>query len=464
MTPVEYASGKRHGFSSWLAETKAMLILGVPLIGAQLAQMAINATDTLMIGWLGATELAASVLALQLFFMTWLAGLGIIQAVMPLASRAEGQGDVRGVRRAARMGIWIAVSYTSLGMVLLWHGESILLYLQQDPEVSKIAGEYLRVVQWSMYPSLIVVALRCFLTCIQKAQIVLWATLVSAVVNAVLDYGLIFGHWGFPEMGILGAAIASIGTAIASAVFLVVYILWEPKVRTYDVFVRIWRADWGAFFEILRLGWPISLMLLAETGLFGASAFMMGWIGTLELAAHGIAVQLAGIAFMIPVGFSNAATARVGQALGRNDEDGLRRSGWVAICLAGFFAVIGSMLFWLFPEALIGLYLDESNPYAADVLRLGIPLLAIAALFQLADGVQGVAAGVLRGMSDTTTPMIIAIIGYWAIGFTMAYVLAFPMGYGPEGIWAGLAAGLMFCAVVLTVRFHKRKEWKLVRF
>ncbi|OKL44038.1 MATE family efflux transporter [Pseudovibrio exalbescens] len=464
MTRVEHAGGQPPALSLWLTEYKATLVLGLPLIGAQLAQMAINATDTLMIGWLGAQQLAASVLALQLFFMSWLAGLGIIQAVMPLASRAEGQGDIRGVRRASRMGIWVAFAYTSLAMTWLWNGESILLFLGQDPEVSRIAAEYLRVVQWSMYPSLFVVALRSFLTCIQKAQIVLWATVASALVNAILDYGLIFGAWGLPELGIMGAAIASVGTAFASAIILVIYIFWQPEVRTYEVFVRLWRADWGAFFEILRLGWPISLMLLAETGLFGASAFMMGWIGTLELAAHGIAAQLTGIAFMIPVGFSNAAIARVGRALGRQDADGLQRAGWCAISLAAAFAIFGGGLFWIFPEALIGFYLDESNPNAAAVLVMAVPLLIIAGLFQLADGVQGVASGVLRGLSDTKIPMMIAIFGYWAIGFTMAYVLAFPLGFGPEGIWAGLALGLTFCAVSLTLRFHKRREWKIVPF
>ena len=444
MTRVDdIGAAKKLDVSAWLGESKATLILGLPLIGAQLAQMAINATDALMIGWLGAKELAASVLALQLFFILFLAGLGFLQAVMPLASKAEGKGDIRAVRRASRMGIWIAFLYTTLAMVVLWNGEQLLLSLGQKPDVAAIAAEYLRVVQWSMYPSLFVVALRSFLTSIERSQVVLWATIASALLNAFLDYAFIFGNFGFPKMGIVGAGIATLGTATASCLILICYVMWEDKTRQYEVFVRIWRADWPAFFEILRLGWPISLMLVAEVGLFAAAALMMGWIGTLELAAHGIAGQLSGIAFMIPLGFSQAAVVRVGIASGRHDANRISLAAWVAMAWVVAFSIVGATLFFAYPETLIGFYLDTDNPNAAEVIRLGVPLVYIAAAYMIADSIQVVAAGVLRGLSDTWVPMIIAIVGYWVIGMSISYVLAFPMGWGPEGIWTGLAAGLL---------------------
>ncbi|SDR32474.1 MATE family efflux transporter [Pseudovibrio sp. Tun.PSC04-5.I4] len=464
MTRVENTGvAKTTAMSAWWEESRATLILGVPLIGAQLAQMAINATDALMIGWLGATELAASVLALQLFFLTWLAGLGLLQAVMPLASRAEGKGDVRSVRRASRMGLWISFIYTTLAMVVLWNGESILLALGQEQKVSAIAASYLRIVQWSMYPSLFVMALRSFLTSIERSQIVLWATVVSALLNGALDYVLVFGYYGFPKLGILGAGIASVGTAFASCVILIAYVLWEEKSQKYEVFVRFWRADWPAFFEILRLGWPISLMLVAEVGLFAAAALMMGWIGTLELAAHGIAGQLSGIAFMIPLGFANAAVVRVGMALGRNEVDGITRAAWVAIIWAIIIGILGAILFLAIPEVLLGFYLDSSNPDALEVIRIGVPLVLIAAIYMVVDGIQVVAGGVLRGLSDTRVPMVIAIVGYWVIGVPLSYVMAFVFDWGPAGIWVGLASGLFVTGILLLIRFHYRDRLGLVR-
>ncbi|MTI16564.1 MATE family efflux transporter [Rhodobacteraceae bacterium RKSG542] len=459
MASFEKFGGRKAGpLELWLKEAKATLLLGLPLIGAQLAQMAINVTDTVMIGWLGADQLAAAVLANQLYYIVWLAGLGLVQAVMPLASQAAGQGDVRGVRRAARMGMWIALGFSTLGMGVLWQGEQILLLLGQDPNVSALAGEYLRILQWSIYPSLFVMAVRSFLTSLERAQIVLWATVISALFNAVLDYAFIFGKFGMPEMGIVGAGVASVGTNALAAVILIWYVLNEPTVKTYEVFVRFWRADWGAFFETLRLGWPYSLALVAETGLFSAAAFMMGWFGTLEVAAHGIVAQLAGLAFMIPIGFSNATVVRVGLALGRKDAQGIMLAGWCSILMAMGVAVVGASLFWLLPEIWIGFYLDQTNPNAAAVLALGVPLLVWAAAFQVFDGIQVVAAGALRGLSDTRTPMIIAFIGYWVIGIPMSYVLAFKLGFGPEGIWIGLAGGLAASAAMLTWRFYRRRE------
>lgn len=464
MTRVEDTGvAKTTAMSAWWEESRATLILGLPLIGAQLAQMAINATDALMIGWLGAIELAASVLALQLFFFIWLAGLGFLQAVMPLASRAEGKGDVRSVRRASRMGLWISFIYTTLAMVVLWNGESLLLALGQEPEVSAIAASYLRIVQWSMYPSLFVMALRSFLTSIERSQIVLWATVASALLNAALDYVLIFGYYGFPKLGILGAGIASVGTAFASCVILIAYVLWEEKSQKYEVFVRFWRADWPAFFEILRLGWPISLMLVAEIGLFAAATLMMGWIGTLELAAHGIAMQLSGIAFMIPLGFANAAVVRVGIAAGRNDVGGITRAAWVAIIWAIIIGILGAILFLAIPEVLLAFYLDSSNPDAPAVIRIGVPLVLIAAIYMIVDGVQVVAGGVLRGLSDTRMPMVIAIVGYWFIGMPLSYVMTFVFDWGPAGIWVGLATGLFVTGILLLIRFQYRDQLGLVR-
>ncbi|MEX3009342.1 MATE family efflux transporter [Hoeflea sp. TYP-13] len=447
---------------SWAGHTKATLTLGVPLIGAQLAQMAINVTDTVMVGWLGATELAATVLATQIFFLFFIFGSGFALAVMPVAAQAHGRDDVRGVRRSVRMGMWVILLYGALVMMPLWMTESILLMLGQSKETAALAGDYMRVAQWAMVPSLLIMAFRSYLSALERAQIVLWATVAGTLLNAFLNYAFIFGNFGAPRMGVVGAAVASLGTNLLSCLLLLLYCVLKRELRRYELMVRFWRSDWQAFFEVLKLGWPISATILAEVGLFAGASVMIGWIGTIELAAHGIALQLAGIAFMFPLGLSSAATVRVGNAYGRNDWLGLSRAGTVAIGLVVAVTLLLATVFWTVPEVLIGWYLDEDNPDAGAVLRHAVPLLAVAAAFQLVDGLQVIGAGLLRGLKDTKVPMVFAVISYWAVGMTAAYVLAFPAGLGAVGVWWGLALGLSVAALLMNWRYQQRERLGLV--
>ena len=447
---------------SWAGHTRATLALGVPLIGAQLAQIAIGVTDTVMIGWLGAPELAAAVLGAQAFFLFFIFGTGFSLAVMPLAAQAHGRDDVRGLRRSVRMGMWVILLYSAIVMVPLWMTESILLALGQPPETAALAGDYMRVAQWAMAPSLMIMAFRSYLSALERAQVVLWATVAGTIANAFLNYMFIFGNFGAPRLEVVGAAVASVGTATVTFLLLMLYTVTRRDLQRYELLVRFWRPDWQAFFEVLRLGWPISATILAETSLFAASSIMIGWIGTVELAAHGIALQLASIAFMFPLGLSGAATVRVGNAYGRGDWVGLGRAGSVAIVLAVVITLSLAAVFWIFPEALIGLYLDRSNPDAIEVLRHAVPLLVVAAAFQTVDGLQAVGAGLLRGLKDTKVPMVYAVVSYWAIGMSAAYLLAFYWDLGAVGVWWGLAIGLLLAAVLMNWRFQRREQLGLV--
>ena len=447
---------------SWTGHAKATLSLGVPLIGAQLAQMAINVTDTVMVGWLGAPELAATVLATQAFFLFYIFGSGFALAVMPVAAQAHGRDDVRGVRRSVRMGMWVIFFYSALIMFPLWMTESILLALGQVEETAALAGDYMRVAQWAMLPSLLIMAFRSYLSALERAQIVLWATVAGTLLNAFLNYAFIFGNFGAPRMGVVGAAVASLGTNLLSCVLLLLYCVLKQQLRRYELMVRFWRPDWQAFFEVLKLGWPIGAMILAEAGLFAGASVMIGWIGTIELAAHGIALQLAGIAFMFPLGLSSAATVRVGNAYGRGDMIGLSRAGIVATALSVAITLVLASVFWSVPHVLIGWYLDEHNPDAEDVLRHAVPLLAVAAAFQLVDGLQAMGAGMLRGLKDTKVPMFIAIFSYWPIGMSAAYLFAFKLEMGAVGVWWGLALGLLVAATLLNLRYRWRERIGLV--
>lgn len=447
--------GKRDK-QSWAAHIWATLALGLPLVGTQIAQIAIATTDVIMLGWYGTEELASTVLGSQAFFVVFIFGSGFANAILPLAAQAEGRNDPTHVRRSVRMGMWILLLYAVVAMPLLWQLEPALIALGQKPELAALASDYIRIAQWGMFPAVMMMALRSFFAARSRAAIVLWSALFGTLVNGILNYGLIFGNFGMPEMGVRGAAVASVFSSTVIFLIMAGWALFHPRHQQYRLFQRFWRPEWPAFFEVFRLGLPIGLTILAETGLFLAASVMMGWLGTVPLAAHGIAIQLASISFMVPLGLSNAATVRVGQAYGRGDMPGLARAAHVVMGLSVVISFAAAALFWLLPEALVSLFIDNTNVDAGELLAVAVPLVLVAAAFQIVDAIQVIAAGLLRGIKDTRTPMVIAVISYWPIGLSAAYGLGFGLGYGGPGIWAGLAIGLGVAAVLLNLRFINR--------
>ncbi|WP_430243071.1 MATE family efflux transporter [Neorhizobium sp. DAR64861/K0K2] len=438
---------------SWSSHLRGTFALGIPLVGAQLAQMAIHTTDVILVGWLGTTELASVVIATQLFFVVFIFGTGFTSAVVPLVAQALGHGDRIGVRRSVRMGLWVVIAYCTLVAPLLWFSEPMLLGLGQAPDVAANAQSYLRIAQWGMFPALGLMALRSFVTGLEKGGIVLYITIGMFIMNAIVAYLLIFGHYGAPQLGLHGAAIAAVSANLVGFLIAIAYVQAQPAMRAYELFVRFWKPDWSMVREVFLLGLPISFTILAETSLFAAASLMMGSIGKLELAAHGIALQLASIAFMVPLGLAQVATVRVGLANGRGDMVGVRRAGGAVLIVSIIFTAIGGVLYAVMPGALAGLFLDTSQPDAAAVLALATPLIVIAGIFQLVDGLQAVGAGLLRGLKDTKVPMLLALIAYWPIGFVCAWVFAFPLGYRGEGVWFGFVIGLAAAALFLCGRF-----------
>lgn len=451
MTPADATS---RAPARWSTEAAALLGLGLPLIGSNMAQFAIGLTDTLMLGWYDVTALAASTLANSLYFLLFLLGAGFAWAVTPIVAAAVAAGEQTQVRRVTRMGLWLAVIYGLAVIIPLMWSERLFLLIGQDPAVSALAQDYLRIAAWAMIPALMVTVLRAFLSALQMTAMILWATIGAAVMNALLNYALIFGNWGAPEMGITGAAIASLGSTILSLLILGAYALVRRP--EYRLLQRIWRFDRPAFVRVFRLGLPIGLTSLAESGLFSMTAVMVGWIGAVELAAHGIALNFASAAFMLHLGLSQAATVRAGHAMGRHDEAALRLSGRVSIVLSITCAAMTVVLFMSMPQTLVSLFIDPTDPARATLLSVGVALLAMAALFTLMDGAQVIALGLLRGVQDTTVPMIHAAVSYWLVGMPVSYVLGFSLGFGAVGVWLGLVAGLAVAAVLLMWRFWSR--------
>jgi MATE family multidrug resistance protein len=438
---------------------RAILVLGLPLIGGHVAQFAIGLTDSIMLGWYGAAALAAVTLAGSYFFSLFLLGSGFAFAVMPLVAAAAGAGEDRQIRRATRMGLWLSLFFGVAAMPLLWWSRPVLLALGQEEATATMASEYLRIAGWGIFPALLVMAVKSYLAALERTQIVLWVTLLAAGVNALVNYALIFGNWGAPELGIAGAAIASIVTQMVSLVAVLIYAL--RVLPEHELLKNFWRPDPEMLSRVFRLGLPIGLTNLSESSLFAASALMMGWLGTVQLAAHGIAVSLAGLTFMVHLGLSNAATIRAGNALGRKDRAHLARGTHVVTAMSLAMSMLAITAFLLIPEPMMSLFLDPGDPQRADILLVGAGLLAVAALFQLVDGIQAIALGVLRGVQDTAAPMIIAALSYWGLGIPISYVLGFVLGWGGIGVWLGLVSGLGCAAVLLMLRFWRRGVYKV---
>jgi MATE family multidrug resistance protein len=443
---------------SMTTHARETLALGLPLAGAQLAQMALHVTDVVMVGWYGVLPLAAVVLGASSFFIIYVLGSGFAKAAMPMVASALARGDEAQVRRDTRMGLWLSTAFGILVFPVFWFSGAILIALGQDPEVAAAAQGYLRLVGHGMVPALCVMVLQSYLSALGRTRAVLVVTLAAVGLNILVNWALVFGNWGFPELGARGAAVATIATQVMSLVALGIHAGISSDLRRFHLWQRFWRPDWQAMRQVWRLGVPIGLTGLAEGGLFQASALMMGWIGTVELAAHGIALEVASLAFMLHVGLSSAATIRVARFDGLGDREALRRAAQVAIVISLGVALASVALFLAVPGPIVALFLDLGKPESAAILAYGAVLLAVAALFQLADGMQVIALGLLRGVQDTRVPMWLAAVSYWLIGIPCSFLLAFPMGYGGVGLWFGLVIGLVCAAASLMWRF-----WRLAR-
>lgn len=441
-----------HGF---LPQARALLVLGLPLIGSHVAQFALHVVDSIMLGWYGATELAAGALGANVFFVVFTLGSGFAHAVMPMVAASAAQNDATEVRRATRMGLWLSLAYGILVLPFFLASATILGAMGQDPEVARLGGQYLSIVGLGLFAALMVMALKSFLAALGRTQVVLWVTVAAVFVNIPLNWMFIFGNLGMPELGVRGAAITSVAVQCFSLALLLAYAVLLPALRPYNLLQRFWRPDWAAMRRVFTVGLPIGLALLAETGLFAASAVMMGWLGARQLAAHAIALEITAVFFMIHLGLSNAATVLVGRAKGRGDLPGLRAAARSGLILSALIAVITMTIYFVFGQAMVGLFLAPDNPERAIIVPLGVTLLYVAALFQLADGGQAMAMGLLRGIQDTRMPMVIAAVSYWLIGIPVGYALAFLAGYEGVGLWLGMVAGLGVAAGALLVRFWR---------
>lgn len=444
--------------SLWRSEIKATVALAWPMVLTNLGQTAMTATDVMMMGRLGSGTLAAGALGTNLYFMVFIFGLGLMLATSPMMATELGRRrhSVRDIRRTVRQGLWQAVLVAIPIWVFLWHGEAILLALGQEPALARQAGIYLHWLQWALLPFYGYIVLRSFISALERPGWALVIVFIAVACNVVFNWAFMFGNLGMPAMGIAGSGLATSLSSLLMFVGMAAVVMRHRTFRRYHLFGRFWRADWPRFMGLLRLGLPIAAILVFEVTIFNAAALLMGLIGADSLAAHAIALQVASITFMVPLGLNQAATVRVGLAYGAGDSGGVSRAGWTAYAIGVSFMALMALTMVLVPHLLIGAFIDIGDPANARVVALAATFLVFAGLFQIFDGAQAVGAGMLRGLHDTKVPMIYAAIGYWGIGLPLGALLAFRFGFAGVGIWIGLSVGLAVVAALLLARWLRR--------
>lgn len=440
----------------WRLESRALLHLALPLVLTEVCQMSMGLTDILMMGWLGADALAAGALANHFYGLFVLVGIGVMSAVAPMVAQAIGARQFRVVRRTLRQGLWAALAVGLPSFAVAWHAGAILTALGQDPAIAAAAQAYLRAMLWGFVPVLWYMVLSHFLAAHGRPRPALAVTLVAIAVNALANYGLMFGHWGLPRLGLVGAGVATALVEVVMFAGLLGFVLRDRGLRRYRILARIWRPDWPRFVELFRIGLPIGLSMLAEIGLFLGSSLLIGLFGADQLAAHGLAIECVAVAYMLPYGIGQAAAVRVGLAKGRGDLLAARRAGWTALAWGSGIALLPALGFWLLGAELVGLFLDPGVAANAAAVGFAVGFLQVAAVFQVFDGAQVVAAGALRGLKDTRVPMALAVLGYWVFGLGAAVLFAFELGYEGLGAWFGLAVGLGVTAPMMVLRFRAR--------
>jgi MATE family multidrug resistance protein len=443
---------------SWLAEARATIALAWPMILTNLAQMSMTTTDVIMMGRLGPDSLAAGALGGNLYFGPMMLGLGLMLATSPMIASELGRNrhSVREVRRTVRQGLWLAVAASLPIWLFLWQGGAVLAWMGQDPRLSEMAGAYMRAMLWATLPFYGYIVLRNFISALERPGWALAIVCCAVTFNVFANWCLMFGNLGFPRLELVGAGMATTMSNILMFSGMAIVVSLEPQFRRYRLFGRFWRADWPRFFQLFRLGAPIAGILAFEVSIFNAATFMMGLIGPVALAAHAIAIQIASVAFMVPMSIGQAVTVRVGRAFGARDPEAVTRAGWTALALGVSFMAIMAIVMLTLPLWLIAVFIDIDDPINTTVVGTAVVFLSLAALFQIVDGAQAVAAGMLRGLHDTAKPMLLAAIGYWGVGLPLGYVLAFSVGLNGVGIWLGLFCGLASVAVMLVIRWTRR--------
>lgn len=435
-------------------ELLAILRLAGPLIAAQLANVLMVFTDTVMMGLLGPAELAAGGLGAASYSFVSIFCVGVIAAVGNLVAIRHGAGDVAGAARLTQAGMWLGWGLALAAGLLLWNLAPLLRVFGQEEHNIEGAMQFLSTLVFALPGYMTFMALRGFTSAIGRPGPVMAISIGGALANFALNYVLIHGWFGLPRLGLAGIGLITALVMTAMALLLAWHVTRHPAYAAYSLRHGLLQPRLDDLRELLRLGLPIGGTYAVESGLFAFAALCMGALGSQALAAHQVAIMSVYVAFMVPVGISYAVTFRIGQHFGAGRLEDARRAGRLGIGLGAGCMLSFAALFWLAPEWVVGLFLERGNAEFEAVVQMAVGLLAIAAWFELFDGIQTIAMGAIRGLKDAKTTFLVGLGCYWLVGAPAAWLLAFHFGWGPQGVWWGLASGLACAALGLTLGFE----------
>jgi MATE family multidrug resistance protein len=457
MPPATNGSlGTHPAFPTRREETATIIRISLPLTAAYIAEMVMVITDMIIVGRLGSKELAAVGLAGDWYWVLLLIGMGVISIVGVIAAQCLGADDHKGVIAAGEQGM-IAATITSIPVMLcVWYLGPVLGWARQDPEVVQLITGYSKVLTWAVFPALWFVVLRNYITALARSAAIGWITFGALGLNVLLNYTLVYGKFGFPAMGVVGAGL---GTTIVNWVMFIALAGHVLRSRHFEnlrppIIPR--HVDTALLGEMFRLGFPISITQFLNGAMFTVAAIVAGIISAATLAAQQIVYTMLYLSLSAAGALGDAVRVRVAYGIGRRSVDASRQSAYISFALAILTTLVGALVLWIFPDTVVGIFLDTADPDNATVLRISIGLAFYAGMFLLLDGVLMVIANAIRGLRDTRSPLWISMAGYWAVGLGSGVWFCFPLGYGADGLWWGMISGVMFSNILMYWRFTQR--------
>jgi MATE family multidrug resistance protein len=428
-----------------------MLALAGPVVLAEIGWVSMSIVDTIVVGPLGPAAIGAVGIGSILFQAVAIFGMGLLLGLETLVSHAHGAGRLDECHRWLVHGIGLSLLVAPALTVLALVGIACLPMWGFSGEVLRLTAPYLHVLVWSLLPLLFYATFRRYLQALAIVKPITVALVSANIINAVGAWALVYGHLGLPRMGTTGSGVATLLARIYLAAFLAAALLHHDRRHHLSVFAVRWHLTWRRLARLVRLGFPAAAQVTLELGVFAAASALAGRLDAVSLASHQVTLNLASLTFMVPLGLASAGAVRVGHAVGRQDARGVSLAGWTALALGVGFMAVAALTFVAFPRALFHLFTSNE-----DIVSLGARLLLVAAMFQMFDGLQGVATGVLRGLGDTRTPMLTNLVGHWLLGLPLGYALCFGWRWGVIGLWLGLSLGLIVVALVLVVAWRRR--------
>lgn len=431
-------------------ELRSLLALAIPVVLSELGWMSMSIVDTIMVGRLSAEAIGAVGMGNAIYYAPALFGIGILLGLDTLVSQAYGRGDFDECHRWLSQGVYLALGFTPILMLFLWAAPFTFPHLHVNQAVSQQTADYLRMLNWGTLPLLLYAAFRRYLQGVKRVRPVTFALITANLVNWVGNWALIYGHLGLPAMGVRGSALSTCVARVYMAAVLI-FAAWKNEAaRGHSLFSHWPGLIFSRVRSLLKLGVPAAAQIVMEVGAFGAATIMAARLSPVALAAHQIALNCAAFSYMVPLGTSAAAAVAVGHAIGAGDGPRARRAGWLALAIGTGFMACAAIVFLLAPHAILVVYTNQK-----DVVNMGVPLLALAAAFQVFDGIQTIGTGALRGLGETRIPMLANFAGYWIFGLPLGYVLCFSHKQGIFGLWTGLTLALIFIAMVLLLQWWR---------